>query len=192
MYDLIFSTPWWLLILICGIGVVVFITGNNRQENKLRNAGVGIFFLGIILTAVGYLVETDKDKVKRHTRELVSAIVHSNWPVVESMLDPQITFARLHGSSEIMHSLELAQQTVHVTNAHIANTRVDQSPGVISEDIEVYTVQDATLDRPILSTWRLDWEPTPDDKDWRLTKVVCVGAGQIKADEIEAHIPGAR
>jgi hypothetical protein len=191
MYDLLFSTPWWLPTLILALGIALFIAANNRQATALRNVALAVLAIGIILPIVSYLVETNKEKVDRHTHELVAEIVSSNWPVVQSLLDPQISFAHLHGPSQIVQALQAAQQNVHVTSAHIAQTRIDASPDVISENIEVYTVQELTLDRPILTGWRLDWAPTADNKDWKLIKVEPLGSSQIRAEDVTSHIPGA-
>jgi hypothetical protein len=192
MYDLIFSTPWWLPTFICGVGIVLFITGNNRQETRLRNAGTAIFLIGIALALISYLVETPKEKVERHTHELIARVVAEKWSAIQSLLDPRITFARLHGPSELTHAMELAQEQVHVTSAHITSMRVNVLPGQISDTIDVLSFQQATLDRPIVSGWRLAWVPTTSNKDWKLIQIECLGAGQITAEQIESRIPGAR
>lgn len=192
MTDLLFATPWWLLTMICGLGIAFFVIANNRQETGLRTAGLVIFLLGIGLGIVSYSVETDKEKVERHTHELISAIVASNWPTVQSLLDPQVNFLKLHGSKELMTAVRAAQENVHVTSAHIATTHIDQSPGDITEKIDVYSVQEATLDRGALSGWELDWVPTPDGKDWRLIEIKIMGGPQISPDEIESRVPGVR
>jgi hypothetical protein len=192
MYDLLFSTPWWLPTLFCGLGIGLFVIANNRQETRLRNVSVGIFLFGIAIALVSYLVETPKEKVERHTRELIASVVSQDWPKIQSLLDPQIVFAGLHGPAEVTHAMQLAQQDVHVTSAHITSMKLDVSPGDISNSINVLTFQQATLDRPIVSGWRLDWAPTPNNKDWKLIRVECLGAGQITAAQIESHIPGTR
>lgn len=192
MTDLLFSTPWWLPTLICGIGIVLFITANNRQETRLRNSAIGIFVLGLLVALVSYYVETPKEKVDRHTHELVTAVVADNWKMARSLLDPQITFARLHGPDQIIAAMQAAQNQVQVKSAHIMSMRTDASPNDISVNIDVLTNQEATMDRPIMSGWRLDWVPTPDRRDWKLALIECLGSGQITADQIESHIPGVK
>ena len=192
MYDLLFSTPWWLPTLICGVGIVLFIVANNRQETRLRSAGMIIFAFGILLCVVSYLVETDKEKVERHTHEFISAIIASDWPKVQSLLDPQVEFLKLRGPDQLVPAIRAAQEHIKVTSAHITSTHIDESPGDITENIGVLSIQEATLQQGAITGWRLDWAPTPDDKDWKLLQIKSLGGQQISADDVESQVPGAR
>jgi hypothetical protein len=192
MYDLIFSTPWWLPTLICGVGIAVFITANNRQETRLRTAGIVIFSLGILLCIVSYLVETDKEKVERHTHEFISAIIASDWPKVQSLLDPQVEFLKLRGPDQLVAAIRAAQEHIKVTSAHITSTHIDESPSDITENIGVLSIQEATLAQGTVTGWRLDWAPTPDGKDWKLLQIKSLGGPQTSELDIESQVPGAR
>ena len=54
MTDLLFDTPWWLPPSIAGAGVVLFVTGNKRVEQKIRLAGLAVICLAVLLAAVSY------------------------------------------------------------------------------------------------------------------------------------------
>jgi hypothetical protein len=192
MYDLIFSTPWWLPTLICGVGIALFITANNRQETRIRTGGIVIFFLGILLGIVSYLVETDKEKVERHTHEFIAAIIASDWPKVQSLLDPQVEFLKLRGPDQLVPAIRAAQEHVHVTSAHITSMKLDESPNDITENIGVLSIQEATLQQGAITGWRLDWAPTPDGKDWKLIQIRSLGGQQISESDVESQVPGAK
>ena len=45
----IYETPWWLPSGIALLGIILFITGNNRLEKRLRLAGILVVALAVIL-----------------------------------------------------------------------------------------------------------------------------------------------
>src|SRR3954466_15846766 len=91
--ELLFQTPWWLPVTIGGIGVVLFITGNNRVEAKVRKAGLTIVALAVLLMGVSYFVDTDLEKAVKNTKALVRAVNDRDWPTMTSLLDPKASLA---------------------------------------------------------------------------------------------------
>ena len=59
MTELLFHTPWWLPTLLIGAGVILFWTGNQRQETRVRLAGMLLVLAAAVLCTVSYLVDTD-------------------------------------------------------------------------------------------------------------------------------------
>src|SRR6476646_3389166 len=91
--ELLFHTPWWLPVTIAGVGVVLFITGNNRVEAKVRNAGLAIVALAILLVGVSWLVDTDLEKAVKDTKALVRAVNDRDWATMTRLLDPKASLA---------------------------------------------------------------------------------------------------
>src|SRR6266581_9667179 len=48
----IYETPWWLPTGIALLGVILFVTGNNRLEKRLRIAGIIVIAFAVILALV--------------------------------------------------------------------------------------------------------------------------------------------
>src|SRR5215213_6103461 len=88
MTDLLFDTPWWLPLLVAGVGVVLFVTGNRRVENKVRYAGLAVVALAGVLVAVSYLVDTPVETAERKTNEFVKAFNRQDWKAWEDILAP--------------------------------------------------------------------------------------------------------
>src|SRR5215213_10065124 len=88
MTELLFDTPWWLPAVIAAAGVVLFVTGNRRVENKLRLAGVGVICIAILLTAVSYFVDTPRETAERRSRELVDAFERGDFEAMRKILHP--------------------------------------------------------------------------------------------------------
>src|SRR5436190_22633943 len=87
MSDLLFDTPWWLPVLILAAGIAIFITGNRRLENRLRNAGLAVVLLGIALAAVSYFVDTPLETAEKRTVELCRSFEQTDWAKMTSILD---------------------------------------------------------------------------------------------------------
>ena len=60
--DYLFHTPWWLPASIAVTGAVLFYVANNRQEVKLRTAGLVVVCVAVLLALVSYFVDTDLEK----------------------------------------------------------------------------------------------------------------------------------
>src|ERR1051326_6457449 len=96
MSDLLFDTPWWLPTLLIAAAIVLFVLGNNRTNLRLRNAGIGVAALAIVLCLVSYFVQTPKEKALNNTRRLVSAFEKQDWTTFQSLMPPRITLGLLN------------------------------------------------------------------------------------------------
>src|SRR3954471_24763412 len=99
MSDLLFDAPWWLPTCIIAAGLLVFMSGNKRVgdaprgASAVRNVGLGIIGLGVLVIAVSYLVDTDKETVTRRTRELVQSVESRDWEKMKSLLADDVRFS---------------------------------------------------------------------------------------------------
>ena len=109
---------------------------------------------------------------------------------MQSLLDPQVEFLKLRGPDQLVAAIRAAQERVKVTSAHITSTKIDESPGDITETIGVLSIQEATLAQGTVTGWRLEWAPTPDGKDWRLIQIKSLGGPQISEGDVESQVPG--
>ena len=90
---LLFETPWWLPSVIVLVGAFLFYTANQRQERKLRNVGVAVTALGIVLALVSWFVDTDQERAVKRTRQLVAAFEKKDWTSLRSLLHPRVSLS---------------------------------------------------------------------------------------------------
>src|SRR3954469_17098564 len=90
--DLLFDTPWWLPTAIIAVGLFVFLSGNKRTVTKVRNVGLAVVGVGLLLVAVSYLVDTDKEKVVKRSRELVKDVEGREWEAATKLMAPDVHF----------------------------------------------------------------------------------------------------
>src|SRR5688572_4766263 len=91
MTDLLFDTPWWLPAGIAAAGVVLFISGNKRQETRVRLAGVIAVALAALLMGVSYLVDTDPGAKANDSKPRVVTSEPQTRNNVESLILPNVS-----------------------------------------------------------------------------------------------------
>src|SRR6476646_3624043 len=92
MSDLLFDVPWWLPSLLGIIGISLAISGNRRQNERTRAWGLGVIALAVSWALLSYLVDTDKEKCQKLTRQFVQSVVAQDWTTFDNSLDPNVSF----------------------------------------------------------------------------------------------------
>jgi hypothetical protein len=183
MNDLLFDTSWWLLVLlICG-GIGIWYVGNTRLDAKIKWAGLAVLLLGIALALLSYFVDTDKEIVTKRTRQLVTSVVDRNWDAFASLLDPNTSFANAYRNrGQIVDGAKKTVDLIGLKSASITSVEVTQNDSVITVNLNAMSTQDATMDRPLPSSWRFDWQNT--GSGWKLAEIEPLDGSQVKKDEI--------
>jgi hypothetical protein len=192
MTDLLFATPWWLPTAIIVAGIVVFISGNKRQKIGMRNTGAGLLLLAVALMAVSYLVETDREKVTRQTRELVKAVETRDWPKMQSMLDARVSLATVMGPIYANRDLVVqgAKDSVEhygLKSVMVKSVEAGEGSTDITVSMDVFSVQDATMGQLVPSSWQLDW--SQNGKDWVLFRITCLKIGNQSVSQFRSLFP---
>jgi hypothetical protein len=192
MNDLIFATPFWLPLCIIGVGVLLFISGNKRQQSRVRWAGIGVVGLAVVLITVSYLVETDKEKVDRHMHELVASVENRDWPKMKTLLSDDASLRTVNmtiypNRAALLTGAADAADQYQLKSVTITSMQTEQVQTLITVDLNVLTMQDATMGRPVPSGWQFEWEKAGDD--WSLSRITCVSVGNQKLDEIRTLFP---
>ncbi len=183
MSDLLFDTPWWLLVLLIGGGAGIWYVGNTRTDAKIKTAGLAVLVLGVVLALLSYFVDTDKEIVARRTRQLVASVVDRNWDVFTSLLDPQTSFAGAYKNrSQIVDGAKKTVEAMGLKSASITSMEVTQNETVITVNLTAVSTLDITMDRPAPSSWRFDWQNT--GTGWKLVEIEPLDGSQVKKEEI--------
>jgi hypothetical protein len=192
MSELLFSAPWWLLGSLVIVGGVLFWSGNNRQQKGPKLTGICLVGLAALLFVVSYLVETDKEKVTRHTNELVKAVQNRDWRTFGSLLDEDASLNTGSGTIFPNRQLLVAGAQADTDNYNLTNVSahvsgVEQDETGITVDIDAWSEQSASMGYRVPSSWKLLWDR--DGKDWKLHEVTCLRIGNEKTDQI-GHLIG--
>jgi hypothetical protein len=192
MNDLLFATPWWLPTCIIGVGIILFISGNKRQQPRVRASGLAVVALAILLMVVSYLVETDKEKVVRHTHELVTAVENSNWDKMRSLLSNQVSLGTINGTiypnrDVLLKGAADAVEDYKLKSVIITSLEIQQTQTLITANMNLFTFQDKTEGRPLPSGWQLEWEQSGND--WLLSRITCVSVGNQSVNTIHSLFP---
>jgi hypothetical protein len=170
MADFFFDTPYWFLGLLGVVAVGLWLSGNARQENRMKRAALGVILLAMALAVLSYFVDTDKEKVIQRTRRLVEAVEKKDKATLDELLHPR---AYMHGLTkpEILDKAATAVDDFHLQNIRIGSLDVEQpNRNEIEANISVTAHVDTIMgafDPP--STWLLVWERT--ERGWLLRDI---------------------
>lgn len=191
MSDLLFATPWWLVGSLIIVGGVVFWSGNNRQQKGPQKVGVALIALAIVLKTLSFFIETDKEKVTRHTNELVAAVQNRDWSKFSSLLDDDVSLDTVDGT--VCPNRELLVATAradaegdNLTNVSAHITGVEQDATGITVDLDVSGQVTDSLGYPVPTSWKLNWDRA--GTDWHLHEITCLKIGNEKADQFARWI----
>lgn len=156
--DLLFDTPWWLPTILAGLGLALLAIGNNRQERKLLWVGGLLALVGVLIAVISYLVETDVEKVISRTRLLANAVDKRDWATFRSLLDPKTSFSYYPNREELVEGARKTADYIGLKSVRLTSVQARQTDTLITVDVDALSVQERTLDRPVLTSWRLYWQ----------------------------------
>jgi hypothetical protein len=177
-----FDTPWWFLAGAVAVAAALLISGNNRQDRPLKIAGLLVLALAILLGVLSYFVDTDIEKVSKRTRLMVDSVQKRDWKSFESLLDPHIHFAVYDDRASLVEGAKATADRIGLKSVHVTNTQATQDPTSITVNLDAISIQDATMDRPMPTSWRLEWQNGPDG--WLLVHIDPLPNGQVTPDRV--------
>ena len=165
--NLLFDTPWWLPVSIAALGLFLFVTGNNRQEFRLRTAGLIVGALAVVLSVVSIVVDTDLEKSEKGTWALVKAVEARDWPAMEKLLAQRASLAVqaagtvYNNRDDIMEGAKLGTERFGLKNARITSMDAQQTQNLVTITFNAITEQNV-MAYPLPSTWQFEWQKTAD------------------------------
>jgi hypothetical protein len=195
MTDLLFHTPWWLPTLIAAAGIVLFVTGNKRVENRVRLAGLAVICLAALLAAVSYLVDTPRETAEKRSRELCYAFEREDWPTMTSILDKSTAVTVLGNTiypsrDQIIAAARQAHEKYGFKTVRVLSTSAEQQDTLITVDLNLLTEQSTVYAQTLNSEWQFVWEKRQEG--WILTEVRAVRIGNITGDGMKPMFPSGR
>jgi hypothetical protein len=192
--DYLFHTPWWLPASIAVAGAVLFYVANNRQEVKLRTAGLGAVCLAVLLALLSYLVDTDLEKAEGRTRAIVKAVDRKDWPALRSLLESQTSVGILggrtmyRGAEQIADRAQNASDKYGVQSAAVTSLASRQDQTLITVSVGVLSTQSTVP--ALTSRWEFDYLQSKEG--WYLNEIRAVEIGRQQGEGMEHMFPRGR
>jgi hypothetical protein len=178
--NLIYETPWWLPTGIAALGIILLTNGNKRQEAKVRNAGLGVIGLAILLALLSYFLDSPREIVIKRTKALVAAVEKRDWPGMEALLHPEVSVMIWKGLKEVMERTKWAAERFDLQSVRIAGISAEKpDPGV---KVALQVAADFKDVSGTITNWALEWEQT--DHGWMLVRVESQGGPMIGESQI--------
>jgi hypothetical protein len=170
MTDFFYDTPYWFLGLLIVAGIGLFLSGNARQESRLKVAALVTILLAIVLVLLSHFVDTDKEKVAKRTRQFVEAVAKKDTKTIDNLLHARASMLWMT-KPDIVEKASTAVDDFHLTNLHVTSLDVDQpNPTEIEATLGVAThVETSGMGGDYPSSWLLTWEKT--DRGWLLNNI---------------------
>jgi hypothetical protein len=178
MNEILFHSSWWLLACVAAGGVALFIVGNRRTDKNLQRIALAVIALAILLGTLRVLFPVPRERMERRSRDIVKAFDKSDWPKLNSLLDPDTAVCNrsrvlFGGRDRIVARAQEARD--HLRSVSIIGMDSQQTQTVISVYLELYTAVIDNMDRPVTSSWEFDYEQSGDE--WILQKVTVLRLG---------------
>jgi hypothetical protein len=191
MTELLFDPPWYLPLAIAALGIYLFIFGNRRQDTKLRAIGGAVLLLAVVLFAVGRVMDTDREKAEKRTRQLVTAVENRDWPAMTALLDPKASVAVLNAPiysnrDAIIAGAQAGTERYGVKNIRILSLTSRQDATAITIDLDALSDQKLT-GQPFPTSWQFEWQERQDG--WKLMRIVCLKIGQDTGEGMRRSFP---
>src|SRR6266700_7096072 len=161
MSNFLFDAPWWFPTILAGLGIFLFWTGNRRQEDKVRNAGVGLLLAAVLVLLLSYFIDTDMEKAVKRSKALVHAVEQRDWATMRANLDPAVSLSVLgfnvlyENREDLINGARRGVEQYGVRNIHILSTSAEESDSLISVTMSIVSEQEATLGRPTPTSWKM-------------------------------------
>ncbi len=164
----LFDTPWWMIAVLMGIGAVVFVAGNRRQDKHMMYGGGVFLLLGIALGVLSWLIDTDLEKAEKRIRGIASAVDQRDWNKLSGLLDPNTSFAWYRNRDEIVAGGRETAERIGVKNVRLINVDAEQAGTLITVSVDAISEQDL-YPGTTPTSWRFTFENL--GSGWTLTRI---------------------
>ena len=183
--DWLFDTPWWLLALLGGVGAVIFVAGNRRQERPVMRMGLILFLAGVALGLVSYFVDTDKEKAVARTRAIARAVDQRNWSGLRNLLDPGTTLADYTTRDAIVKGGQQTAERIGLKNVRLLSVTPTQTQTLITVDVEALSEQDL-FPGTTPTSWQFQYQNL--GQGWVLTSIQPLPNRFVNADVVRGQL----
>ena len=188
MSDFFFDTPYWFLGLLVVVAIGLFVSGNARQESRLKFAALMTLLLAVTLILISHFVDTDKEKVVKRTRQFIQAVEKKDKTTVASLLHSRASLAWMR-KDDIVEKTATIVDDFHLTNIRATSLDVDQpNRNEIQATVNVSAhVETSGWAGDPPSSWLLTWERTTSG--WLLVDIKPLKLPGIDIETLIGRMP---
>jgi hypothetical protein len=178
MNELLFHSSWWLLACVAAGGIAFFIVGNRRLDKNFQRIALAIVAVAAILGMLRFFFPTPRERMENRSRAIIRAFDNSDWTALKNLMDRDTAVCNrsrvLYGGSDaIVSRAKLAKD--HVKSVSILGMDSARTETLITISLELFSTPDENQDRPLTSSWQMDYEQSGDD--WVLQKITVLRIG---------------
>lgn len=189
------DAPWWISLIIVIVGVAVLFAGNSQQSTGLRGAGAGIALLGVLIFALGFVLDSPRKAVERSTKQFVEAVSTANWPDVEGLLDPAVSWEwpkqpwHANGAPTVLAGAKMVYKNAGLKGANVKQPSINEvGAGTFTNDCICWITSDSTGGMPVDSEWQFTWKQSAADSKWKLTHLQVTRVGDAAPSGIKSSL----
>jgi hypothetical protein len=176
MWNFIAETPWWLPTGLAFVGAALFWNGNNRQEARVKYAGVILLCLAVLVGSLSFFLDSDRERVVKNTKQVVRAMGARDWPTVERLLHPKVRVIAWVGRDELMKAAKDYAERYNLKDARTGILNVPE-PIRNSTTATVQVFSNISEMSNFVTNWELDWDKT--EQGWLLREIRPTGSPLI-------------
>lgn len=168
MMSFLFDAPIWIMLLLAALGAVLAFMGLQKQQNGLRNAGVGMLCTAILLFILRVTIETDEKRVEKDVRGMIEAISQNDWAAAA----PYLKHAQLYnwaGDDLLAQGKRLTAQ-YGLTAVKVNSIETRREPNVITATVSVTSFHKGIYVDSVPSTWSMEYQKR--QKKWVLINLL--------------------
>lgn len=192
MRDLLFSVPWWIPTVLVIAGVALLVSGNRRQNVRVRTSGFALIALAVAWSVISYLVDTPREIAQKQTRQFVQSVVDRNWNTFDALMAPDadFTFAgsswRLAPRQAIDDAVRPDVNQIGLHGAHVSDMKATESGDAVVIHATVWSEQDFSMGRPLDSEWEFEWRP--NGGRWLLHEIRAIRVANVSPEEVRGSL----
>lgn len=185
MFDLIFDPPWWLPVGIVVVGGYLFWAGNRKQDNTLRNVGLGALAVALLVMVVAYFVDTARESAIEKTQQIVKAVDKRDWTAFSALLDNKTSMLIYRGKQQLTDGARRTTDRIGLKSVRLLSTEAVQNDSRITVDIGCLSEQEA-MPYPQPTNWRFTWQNSGDG--WYLGSIEYISNANLPVDRLRGQL----
>jgi hypothetical protein len=189
--EYVLHPPWWAAAFILVVGLGLLYSASKKMDRTLIRVSLVLILLGIVMGVVGQVFPSNREKMEKRTRAMVTAIDHQDWQGLGKLVDFQTNLSTasqpiVSGAGSIVKLAETCYERFGVKSASVLRMSSEQTQTIITVNVEVYSEQDLSGGRPIFTNLQLDYVQAGDV--WALQNITILNVDGHSGDEIAGRI----
>jgi hypothetical protein len=195
MSNLLFDTPYWILGALAIVGIALFVTGNNRTDATLRNLGVAVVGVGLLMLLVSWVVDTNEEKCLKRSKQLVEAVEKRDWDTFNQLVSPRAKLSIMgapgistyRNRDEMLAGAREGVERYDLKSATVYDSEVKSNVDYISVDVSIYSEQGQGIIGSLQTAWQFDWQET--DTGWVCVEVIAKRVANQSGEGLRRMFP---